>query len=76
MLYSRPARLASAGQFGHITGANVALIRARVHGDAVGPGLQAQSGGAGQTGNAQVARVAHGGNFVEVDRQGGGVEWS
>jgi len=33
--------LHQAGQFGHIVGTNMALVRAWMHGNAVGPGLQA-----------------------------------
>ncbi len=52
---------------------------ARVHGDALRTGLQAQLCGARDAGNAQVARVAHQGDLVDVDRQGGGItgeRWS
>jgi hypothetical protein len=55
----------------HVFSADVARIRPRVHGDAVGSGLQAQGGGAQDAGNAQVAGVAHQRHLVEVDGKGG-----
>jgi hypothetical protein len=62
--------LQQVGKVEHVLRADVALVRARVHGDAVRTGLQALGGRAGEAGNAQVARVAHQGDFVQVDRQG------
>ena len=56
------------GQLVHIICADMALVRARVHGDALRTGLQAQACSPGNAGNAQMARVAHQGDLVEVDR--------
>ena len=53
----------------------MALIRPGVHRNALCTRLQAQGGGAGHAGNAQVARVAHQGDLVDVDGQGGTVTW-
>jgi hypothetical protein len=57
------------GQLVHVVRADVAFVGPRVHGDAVGAGLQAQRGGAHDAGDAQVARVAQQGHLVDVDRQ-------
>ena len=57
-------------QLGHVARADVALVRAGVDGDAVRARLQAQLGSARDAGNAQVARIAQQGHFVDVDRQG------
>ena len=56
-------------QIRHVTGADMALIRTGMDGDAVGPRLQAQRGCARDTGNAQMACVAQQGNLVHIDRQ-------
>ena len=58
------------GQLGHVAGADVALVRARVDGDALRASLQAQLGCARHTGDAQMARIAQQRDFIDVDRQG------
>ena len=59
------------GQLIDIVRADVALIGARVHGDAVRAGLQRQRRSTQHAGNAQLARVAQQRDLVDVDRQGG-----
>ena len=65
-----PVAAQQLGQVAHILIADVALVRARVHGDAVGASLQHQAGRPGDAGDAQVAGVAQQGHLVQVDRQG------
>ena len=55
------------GDLVHVVGTDVALVGPRMHGDARRPGLQAQRSGPGHAGYAQVARVAHQRDLVEVD---------
>ncbi len=55
------------GQVMHIGAADMALVGSGMHRDAVRTGLQTQRGGARDAGDAQVARVAHQRDFVEVD---------
>ena len=64
-LASRPV-LEQRGQFMHVTGTDVALVRPRMHGDALSPRLQTQPGRARHAGNAQVPGVAHQGHLVQV----------
>ena len=59
------------GQIEHIVGADVALVRPRVHRDAVGTRLQRQRGRPGHARDAQRALVAQQGHLVQVDRQRG-----
>ena len=55
-------------QIEHIAVADMALVRPRVHRDAVGTRLQTQCGCTGDAGNAQMAGVTHQRNFVQIDR--------
>ena len=64
----RPARQ-QRSELDHVVAADVARIGARVHGDALRPGLQAQRGGAHDARDAEVARVAQQRDLVDVDRQ-------
>ena len=57
------------GQVGHVVRTDVALVRPGVHGKACGTHLQTQGTRTREAGNAQMARVAHGGHLIEVDRQ-------
>src|SRR5690606_3248879 len=61
------------GEVEHVLAADVPLVGPRVNGDALRARLQAQLGRARDAGNAQVARVAHQGDLVDVDGQGGAV---
>jgi UDP-N-acetyl-D-galactosamine dehydrogenase len=58
----------------HVCVANVALVWARVHGDAVGPKSLNAFGCFHYVGYVAATRVAQGGNFVDVDRKLG-VGW-
>ena len=62
----RPS-LQQLGQIQHVLRTNMARIGPRVHRNTRRTGLQAQRGRARDAGDAQVAGVAHQGNFVEVD---------
>ena len=57
------------GQFTHIVGADVTLIRTRMNCDSRCAGLQAKLRGTGHTGEAQIAPVAHLGHQVHIHRQ-------
>jgi hypothetical protein len=64
--------LQQTAQFKDIVAPYVSFVRSGMHRDALRPGFQTQLRRARDRGDAQVARVAQGGDLVEVDRQGGG----
>ena len=57
------------GDFVHIVGANMALVRPRMHRDAIGASLQAHLGGAAHARNVEVAGVAQQRDLIDVDGQ-------
>ena len=59
------------GDIVHVVGTDVALVGSRVHGDAVGAGLQAQRGRARHARNAEMACIAQQRHLVDIDRQPG-----
>ena len=63
----RPGQLAL--EAGDVVVGDVAAILAQVRGDAVGAGLDGQVGGAQRVGMAPAARVADGGDVVDVDAE-------
>ena len=54
---------------GNVGIGNVATILAQVRGDAIGAGLDGQMGGAQRIGMAATARVADGGDVIDVDAE-------
>ena len=57
------------GELAHVAGADVALVGARVHGDAVRAGLERDRRRPTTLGIAECALVAQQGDLVDVDRQ-------
>ena len=57
------------GQLEAVLRTNMALVRARMHGNAVGARRDAHAGVFGDAGVGGVARVADQGNFVEIDAE-------
>ncbi len=58
------------GNLVHVVTADVTLIRARVHRDALGAGLQAQAGRLDYIGDAEMAGIAKQRDLVDIDGQG------
>ena len=69
-LATRPKR-EQLGQIVYIPRPDVAFIRARMDGDPVCAGAQANVGGACEGRNAQMARIAHQGDLVQIDGKRG-----
>ena len=59
------------GKLAHVMSADVAAVGPGVDGDAVRARLQAKQGGAGDGRDAQMARVAHEGDLVDIDGKPG-----
>ncbi|MCY1368508.1 hypothetical protein D9M69_554930 [compost metagenome] len=68
-LDARPVLGEQFRQVVHVVRADVARVRPWVHGDALRAGGQTGLGGAHHARDAEVARVAHQGHLVEVDRK-------
>src|SRR5699024_9578804 len=60
-----------AGQGAHVLGPDVALVRARMHGDAAATGIHAHAGRGAYIGLVLAAGVAQQGDLVEIDAEKG-----
>ncbi len=60
------------GEVVDVVGVDVAFVGAGVDGDAVGAGVEGELGEVNDRGEVEVARVAEGGDFVDVDGEFGG----
>jgi len=58
-------------QFMHVSAADMPRVRPRMHGDAVGAGVQRDARSRGDRRDAEAARVAQQRDFVEVDAEPG-----